>query len=162
MSSLGQAVGVSLGLIFMMMTGVSAQVDCSTMPDGAYGFGCRSYTRCIGGEGTVIECAPEYAFNPDTGMCQPWDLVPPPCGSTENNCTGYPDGRYPVLPDCTYYYTCTNQLFFGANPCNNPPETGDLVFDYALQLCNWYWSVPPPCGTASGKRPLAQLKSKKV
>lgn len=63
---------ISCTIIYgVFAAGVSAQVDCSTMPDGAYGFGCRSYTRCIGGEGTVIECAPEYAFNPDTGMCQP-------------------------------------------------------------------------------------------
>ena len=163
MSTFCHSVGFSLGLLFMMMTGVSLQnFDCTGLPDGAYGYGCRSYTRCIDGEGTVIECVPEYAFNPETGKCEPWDRVPPPCGSSANNCTGYPDGRYPVLPDCTYYYTCSGGIFFGANPCNDPPESGDLVFDYNLQICNWIWSVPPPCGTASEKKLSAQFKSKKV
>ena len=158
MSTFGQAVGVSLGLLFIMMTGVSAQVDCTDREDGAYDNGCSSYTNCTGGVGEVVICPPEWAFDHATKQCEPWETCGSPCGSSANNCTGHPDNLYAVQPECKYFYTCQNELFIGAFPCNNPPDIGDLVFDYDMQVCNWDWAVLPPCGSMVPP----QLKSKKV
>jgi hypothetical protein len=155
-------------LLFCFVGVTWAQIDCSTLPDGSYGYGCRSYTKCEGGRGTVVDCPLGEAYNYLSGNCEPYVLVPPPCGALGNDCNGKPDGRYPILAwNCTYYYTCQDNLFFGSNPCNNPPDTGDLVFDEAMQLCNWRWDVPPPCGTFEGKaKPTnddkAKLSNKKV
>jgi len=126
----------------------SAQVDCTGLPDGSYGYGCLSYTKCENGRGTIINCPiPGFAYDWRTGECEPAVTVPPPCGSIDNNCTGHADGRYAILPECTYYYTCNNQIFFGANPCNNQNQN-DLRYDEDEDVCNWVWAVRPPCGTA--------------
>jgi len=136
----------------------SAQVDCTGLPDGAYGSGCLSYTRCEGGRGTVVNCqVPGYAYDWRTESCEPWSTVPPPCGSIDNNCTGFEDGRYAIKPDCLYYYTCNGGIFFGSNPCNAPNQS-DLRFDEDEDSCNWFWAVPPPCGTAP---PRSQPQPKK-
>jgi hypothetical protein len=49
----------------------------------------------------------------------------------------------------------------GSNPCNNPPDQGDLVFDESAQMCNWKWDVAPPCGTFPGKKNKETLKKEK-
>jgi len=134
-----------------------AQISCVGMPDGVYGTGCLSYTLCQGGSGTIVNCPiPGFAFDWGTEQCEPWSTVPPPCGSIDNNCTHHADGRYAIMPDCTYYYTCNNQIFFGSNPCNSPNQN-DLRFDEEEQVCNWVWAIPPPCGTAP---PRAKPKSR--
>lgn len=52
---------------------ISGQINCTDKSDGAYGSGCRSYTKCEGGIGTLIDCLlNEEAFNYLTGKCQPW------------------------------------------------------------------------------------------
>lgn len=131
--------------VLLLATSSNAQVDCTGLPDGIYGYGCRSYTNCTGGRGYIVDCAPGFVFDRVAGYCRPIADVPPPCGSQEN-CGTLPDGRYPVMPDCRYFFTCANGVFLGTNPCNDPPEVGDLVFDIAMQLCNWRWDVPEPCG----------------
>jgi len=126
-----------------------AQIDCTNSPDGSYGTGCQSYTKCEGGRGSIVNCnLPNLAYDWRTGQCEPVVTVPPPCGSIDNNCTGYPDRRYPILSfNCTYFYTCINGVFFGANPCNNPENGTLLRFDIDQQVCNWFYDVHPPCGT---------------
>jgi hypothetical protein len=132
---------------------VSCQIDCTGLPDGAYGHGCRSYTDCTGGVATIVDCGIGEAFNWNTAKCEPYATVPPPCGDTGNDCTGLADGRYAIRAwNCTYFYTCQGGIFFGTNPCNNPPDSGVLVFDEASQQCNWPYNVAPPCGTLSVKR----------
>jgi len=123
-----------------------AQFSCIGRPDGAYEAGCNSYTRCEGEIATIIDCQVGFAYDWRSQQCEPWITVPPPCGAIGNDCTGYEDGRYPVMPNCTYFYTCNLGQFFGAGPCNPPgPET--LVFDVTEQACNWRFLTPPPCGT---------------
>jgi len=124
-----------------------AQITCEGQPDGAYGHGCQSYTSCKNGTAEVIYCPlPGFAFDHRTGGCEPASIVPPPCGSIGIDCKDLEDARYAVMPDCMYYYTCNAGIFFGSNPCNDPPDQGALVFDYDMQLCNWKRDVLPPCG----------------
>jgi len=154
-------------LVSLAFGQTTAQIDCSSVPDGSYGHGCQSYTRCEGGRGVIVDCPlPGSAYDFRTGQCEPAITVPPPCGSVDNNCTGYPDGRYAILPSCTYFYTCVRNTFFGANPCNNPPEQGDLRFDEELEACNWHWAMPPPCGSMpqdkAHEKSLAGLKKRPV
>lgn len=53
-------------------TAIFGQIDCTGKPDGAYGSGCRSYTLCEGGKGTIVDCKPfTEAFNHLTGKCEP-------------------------------------------------------------------------------------------
>lgn len=132
------------GVLFLAASS-NAQIDCSGLPDGVYGYGCRSYTNCTGGRGYIVDCAPGNVFDVQVGYCRPIADVPPPCGSQED-CTTLQDGRYPVMPDCRYFFTCQEGRFLGTNPCNDPPEIGDLVFDLEMQLCNWKWDVQEPCG----------------
>jgi len=137
-----------LALVAIVADSSLAQIDCTGLPDGAHGWGCRSFTQCTDGKGTVVDCQfPGWAFDHRTGKCEPWDTVLPPCGQTLNNCTDLDDGLYPVLPDCTYFYTCHNGEFLGASPCNSHPTEGELRFDPSLQICNWHYNIPPPCGT---------------
>jgi len=136
---------MTVGVLYLSSVSL-AQIDCTGKPDGAYGYGCESYTNCTGGVGHIVDCPPDYVFDSIVGTCRPIGEVPPPCGSQED-CSALADGRYPVMPDCRYYYTCQGGLYMGSNPCNNPPDTGDLVFDYAMQICNWIWDVAEPCGT---------------
>jgi len=124
-----------------------AQIDCTDLPDGSYGHGCQSYTNCTGGVEHIVNCdLPTFAYDHRTGKCEYTVTVPPPCGSIDNDCSDKTNGRYPILPECLYYFTCINNVFFGSNPCNADPS-GTLVFDKELDVCNWPFSVPPPCGT---------------
>lgn len=125
-----------------------AQINCAGMDDGSYGYGCRSFTKCEGGVGTVVNCDTGYAFDYRTGDCEPWSTVPGQCGAIDNDCSDHADGLYASqISNCTYFYTCLGGAFLGSNPCNNPPDSGNLVFDEILQVCNFYWDVIPPCGT---------------
>jgi len=125
-----------------------AQIDCSNLEDGSYGHGCVSYTRCEGGRGTIVNCQAGQAFDWRSGVCEPWSIVPPPCGEVDNDCTGREDGKYAIMPTCMYFYTCYLGVFAGTNPCNNPPDQGELRFDETLQTCNYHFAFEPPCGTA--------------
>ncbi|ESO04339.1 hypothetical protein HELRODRAFT_172701 [Helobdella robusta] len=124
------------------------QMDCAGKPDGSYGAGCRSYTACKGGVGTLVTCQPDQAYDFDTNQCEPIDSVKPPCGLNSSACIGKPDGRYALQSEqCRWYFTCQEQVYLGANPCNNPPSGTALVFDEVLGVCNWKYDVSPPCGT---------------
>jgi hypothetical protein len=133
-----------------------AQDECHGKPDGSYGYGCRSYTRCVNGTGTIIDCpVPDYAYDYRSQQCELASTVPPPCGDMGTDCSNTADGLYPVLPDCKYFYTCNEGQFLGASPCNNPPDQGDLRFDEDLKVCNWIWAVKAPCGTMVPRGRLA-------
>merc|ERR1711976_241201 len=119
-----------------------AQVDCSDKPDGVYGWGCRAYTICQGGNGTSVECTFPDVFNPEIERCDDPGNVGPPCGLFRD-CTDKEDGRYADLfVNCTAYYTCDAGMYLGHNPC--PPG---LVFDEIDEVCDWPYDVLPPCGT---------------
>jgi len=159
-----------LGLVLFSLIAVGfpepglAQINCTGLEDGSYGAGCVSYTKCEDERGTIVNCqVPGFAYDWRTGACEPWSTVPPPCGSIDNNCTGLADGRYAIKPDCVFYYTCNNQIFFGTNPCNNV-DIGqtDLRFDEDQQVCNWVWAIPPPCGTAPPRAKRPQPKEQQV
>jgi hypothetical protein len=144
----------------LCLTGVTwAQIDCTGLADGAYGSGCRSYTNCTNGVGTIVDCSIDTAFSSITHRCEPLSQVPPPCGQLQD-CSLLANGRYPVMPDCYYFFTCQNGVHMGTNPCNNPPEATDLVLDVALQLCNWKSAVPPPCGTLFSRASSGQGSAK--
>ncbi|ESO04340.1 hypothetical protein HELRODRAFT_172702 [Helobdella robusta] len=124
------------------------QMDCTGFPDGSYGAGCRSYTACKGGVGTLVTCKDHEAYDYDTKKCERIEDVKPPCGLKSSECINKPNGRYPLMSEqCRWYFTCQNQKYLGANPCNNPPSGTALVFDKTLDVCNWATQVPPPCGT---------------
>jgi hypothetical protein len=136
---------------------IDAQQDCTGHDDGIYGAGCHSYTECTGGVGITKDCPlPDLAYDEEFGGCDDIEDVPPPCGNNRNcvRLNGQPvaDGKYPdptVGQFCESYFTCTGGVYFGTNPCNAPDAPKDLVFDRALQVCNWRNQVPPPCGTYS-------------
>ncbi|KAK3084186.1 hypothetical protein FSP39_009682, partial [Pinctada imbricata] len=124
--------------------------DCKASPNGNYEIGCRSYVICKNGTGTLHNCpdppAVNTVYNHKTGQCDDPKNVGQPCGEWRD-CTGHPDKRYPDLfNNCTSYYTCFAETFFGHNLC-----TPGLVFDSSLQTCNWPQSVPAPCGTKPPK-----------
>lgn len=63
------------------------------------------------------------------------------CG-TFRDCEGRDDGRYPdVDRKCQYYFTCYARKFMGHNPC-----PAGLVFNFALQTCDYITDIGPPCG----------------
>ncbi|ELU18089.1 hypothetical protein CAPTEDRAFT_207233 [Capitella teleta] len=118
-----------------------AQIDCTDLEDGVYGWGCKGYTRCEGGEGTNVDCTPDV-FNEEIMDCDDPENVGPPCGLFRD-CSELEDGMYADLHlNCTAFYTCQDGIFFGHNPCN--PGT---VFNEELQVCDFPENVPPPCGT---------------
>merc|ERR1712226_1024942 len=129
----------------LLITVAHAQVDCRNKPDGVYGWGCRSFTRCEGGRGQQVDCfPPNGVFNPDIGGCDRAENVDPPCG-LRRDCTGLENGRHAdLLLNCTSYYTCLEGTYFGHNPCS-----AGLVFDERIDTCNWAYAVPPPCGTCT-------------
>ena len=77
------------------------------------------------------------------------------CG-TFRNCEGRDDGRYPDIDrNCRYYFTCYAGKFMGHNPC-----PAGLVFNYALQTCDYITDIGPPCGINPNmtSNPLEQLE----
>ncbi|XP_078692654.1 uncharacterized protein LOC144922618 [Branchiostoma floridae x Branchiostoma belcheri] len=59
-------------------------------------------------------------------------------------CNGKDSGPHPDPENCRKFYMCA--------PGHPAPHhfdcaPGGLVFDVRLQVCNWPWAVPPPCGT---------------
>lgn len=124
---------------------VTSQVDCTDLPDGVHGWGCRGYTLCEGGEGTHVDCIFPEVFNEDIMACDDYLNVAPPCG-VWSDCSGLDDGLYADLTlNCTAYYTCQDEIFLGHNPCS--PGT---VFNEELQVCDFPENVAPPCGTYEG------------
>lgn len=43
--------------------------NCVGRVDGVYDAGCRAYTTCKGGVGTITECKQPMVFNRDTNQC---------------------------------------------------------------------------------------------
>ncbi|KAL3857990.1 hypothetical protein ACJMK2_012609 [Sinanodonta woodiana] len=120
----------------------SLAVNCTTLPDGSYEAGCRSFAVCKGGVGLIVDCEPKKVFNNNTGLCDDVANVSPPCGLART-CTGKPNGKYADVDlHCSSYYTCYEEKFLGHNIC-----PAGLVFDEGLVTCNWREAVPPPCGT---------------
>ncbi|ELT87471.1 hypothetical protein CAPTEDRAFT_198847 [Capitella teleta] len=119
-----------------------AQVDCSELPDGVHGWGCRGYTQCEAGQGTLVECVDPEVFNEDIMDCDNKMTVGPPCG-LYRECSHLDDGNYADHHvNCTAFYNCQGGLFFGHIPCN--PGT---VFNEVLGICDFPANVLPPCGT---------------
>lgn len=76
------------------------------------------------------------------------------CG-TFRDCEGRDDGRYPDIDrKCQYYFTCYARKFMGHNPC-----PAGLVFNFALQTCDYITDIGPPCGINPNmtSSPLEQL-----
>merc|ERR1712227_94597 len=113
---------------------------CVGQPDGSVPvYGCVGYTRCEGGEQEYIDCTPNV-FNPKTLTCDDRANVEPPCGLNAD-CSKQKDGKY-AADECKAYYTCQNGVYLGHNPC-----PGGLKFNEKLQICDWEFNLPPPCGT---------------
>ncbi|KAH3890722.1 chitin-binding domain protein cbd-1-like isoform X3 [Dreissena polymorpha] len=125
--------------------GTAAAVNCTTLADGVYETGCRSYAVCTGSKVTIVECPEHKVYNNQTGRCDNVTNVAPPCGLMVD-CSTQTDGRYPdTSNNCQSWYTCNDKKFLGHNFC---PE--GTVFDSTLSTCNWKDAVAPPCGTLSG------------
>merc|ERR1712150_26955 len=122
--------------------GCASALNCTTMPDGIYEQGCRSYSQCVGKVKSTIDCPEHQVYNNATSSCDDPANVLPPCGEMID-CTGKADAGYPDLNrKCTTWYTCLDEKFLGHNFC--PSGT---VFDSTLGTCNWSKQVASPCGT---------------
>ncbi|XP_048775921.1 chitin-binding domain protein cbd-1-like [Ostrea edulis] len=131
-------------LVFAAVVVSALAVDCSTMPDGVYEAGCRSFARCTGAEVTIVDCDKGNVYNNATGSCDDPHNVPPPCG-VFRDCSNKKDGKYADMDEhCRSYYTCFKGAFLGHNKC-----PANLVFNEDLQTCDWPESVKPPCGSKS-------------
>merc|ERR1712179_726183 len=109
--------------------------DCSQVQDGVYEAGCKSFTVCANGVASIKECAQDQVFDANTGTCADEASV----GA----------GLYADTDQqCTSYYTCSGGTYFGHNYC-----AGGLVFNEALQTCDWPDDTDPPCGTKGSARP---------
>ncbi|XP_060563939.1 chondroitin proteoglycan 2-like [Ruditapes philippinarum] len=133
-------------LVSSAFIGHVSAVNCTTLADGNYELGCKSFAKCIGGVASIVDCPEQMVYNNNTGLCDDAKNVSPPCGMLID-CTSSPDGRYADKDqNCRTWYTCNNNKFLGHNFC---PE--GTVFDETLNTCNWENAVPPPCGTLKGK-----------
>ncbi|XP_060074366.1 uncharacterized protein LOC132554085 [Ylistrum balloti] len=129
-------------LIFLPLGIVEGVVNCYGKADGNYEITCHDYTRCHNGLGTHITCPSSQFYNPANERCD--TNIHIPC-SIQRDCSGMADKRYADLEThCKSYYTCANGYFLGHNFCNP-----GLVYDEAMQLCNWPVNVVAPCGGAS-------------
>merc|ERR1711976_221342 len=118
------------------------QIVCTGLEEGAIPtWGCKAYTLCRAGKPVEIDCVGQV-FNEEKGGCDDPTNTPPPCGVWKD-CSKKEGGTYPDLDvKCESYYTCKDGEFKGHNPC--PPG---LVYSDELEVCDWPWEVPPPCGT---------------
>lgn len=126
--------------------------DCTAVSDGVYEAGCKSFVTCSNGVASIKECERNQVYNSATGVCADAASVGPPCG-TMKDCTNAADGKYADTDQqCKSYYTCSGGTFFGHNYC-----AGGLVFNEALQTCDWPADTDPPCGTKGNQRPTASM-----
>ncbi|GAB1602151.1 chitin-binding domain protein cbd-1-like, partial [Argonauta hians] len=117
-------------------------VDCSHKKDGYYEISCKSFVECNGGKKHTFYCKGITVLDKSDMKCKNPDKVPKPCGQVID-CSKKKDGRYPDMDTkCKSYFTCDHGQYLGHNFC--PPG---LVFYQKLQLCDWPYNVPPPCGT---------------
>ncbi|XP_066269133.1 uncharacterized protein [Branchiostoma lanceolatum] len=58
-------------------------------------------------------------------------------------CDGKPTGLYADPTTCDYYYQCIP----GYPPLHRPCGYPGMVFNEAMQYCDWDINVPPPCGS---------------
>lgn len=58
--------------------------NCVGRVDGVYDAGCRAYTTCKSGVGTITECSKPMVFNRLTNQCDEWVQL-------ENNWTSFKD-----------------------------------------------------------------------
>ncbi|KAL4223023.1 chitin binding [Mactra antiquata] len=121
---------------------VYGQTDCSILPNGHYGIGCKTYDVCENHQLTTVECPMYMVYNHVKQNCDYEALVGPPCG-LYRDCFNMTDGSYTDYElQCTSYYTCHNHVYYGHNLC---PD--GLVFEKAYGLCVWPVDAYPPCGT---------------
>merc|ERR1719422_819001 len=78
-------------------------------------------------------------FDANTGTCADEASVGAPCG-IKKDCSSVADGLYAD--------TDQQGTSFGHNYC-----AGGLVFNEALQTCDWPDDTDPPCGTKGSQRP---------
>merc|ERR1712154_585274 len=113
-------------------------IDCANEQDGIYEMGCKAFTRCSNGVATIEECGKNMVFDQGTGQCADEMTVGAPCGLVKD-CSNAVDGLYADTDQqCTSYYPCTGGTYFGHNYC-----AGGLVFNEALQTCDWPDDTPP-------------------
>ncbi|XP_060563926.1 chondroitin proteoglycan-2-like [Ruditapes philippinarum] len=133
-------------VLLSAFVGYASAVNCTTLSDGNYELGCKSFAKCVGGVSSIVDCPEHNVYNNNTGMCDDPKNVAPPCGNLID-CSSTADGQYADKDqNCATWYTCNDKKFLGHNFC--PSGT---VFDESLHTCNWIDAVPPPCGTKSGK-----------
>ncbi|KAK3085175.1 hypothetical protein FSP39_025513 [Pinctada imbricata] len=126
--------------LYLLKGLASAQV-CTHRGDGVYDAGCRGYTVCKNGTGTVVLCTAPQVFNKATNGCDDPANVKEICGR-KRDCNTMDTMRFAdVDRKCLYYYTCFAGKFMGHTPC--PFGT---VFNYDLQVCDFIVNVPSPCG----------------
>lgn len=49
--------------------GYASAVNCTSMPDGVYETGCKSFAECNGGQVTIVECPKDMVYNNKTELC---------------------------------------------------------------------------------------------
>ncbi|XP_071177822.1 chitin-binding domain protein cbd-1-like [Mytilus galloprovincialis] len=135
-----------LFLIFLCYD-VSFSADCIGLQDGNYQLNCQTYKACINGTAAVHNCptppALEIVFNNVTRKCDIPSNVALPCGGYHYDCSSKADGDYAdLVTNCTSFAVCYSGKLAGYQHC-----AANLVFDAAIQTCNWVGRVPPPCGT---------------
>ncbi|XP_070205872.1 chitin-binding domain protein cbd-1-like [Littorina saxatilis] len=122
--------------------------DCTKVADGVYEAGCKSFVVCANGVATLKECEQSKVYDAPSGACADEGSVGPPCG-TMKDCSKSADGKFADTDQqCKSYYTCSGGTFFGHNYCAK-----GLVFNEALQTCDWPADTDPPCGTKGSQRP---------
>ena len=53
----------------ILISGFASAVNCTTLPDGNYELGCKSFAKCIGGKVSIIDCPEQMVYNNNTGLC---------------------------------------------------------------------------------------------
>ncbi|XP_019625263.1 PREDICTED: uncharacterized protein LOC109470675 [Branchiostoma belcheri] len=83
-------------------------------------------------------CAPDHALHyTDLGnLNRDAQSVVVIYDDDQPSCDGKPDGMYQDPSDCSRYYTCSAGVLHGPTPC-----LSGLVFNQALQVCDWPYNV---------------------
>lgn len=56
-------------ILTIPISGYASAVNCTTLPDGNYELGCRSFAKCVGGQVSIVDCPDKMVYSNNTGMC---------------------------------------------------------------------------------------------
>ena len=59
---------------FVIITATVECYNCANVTDGAYEISCQSYTRCVNGTATVVQCHLPQVVNPVTLQCDRYEI----------------------------------------------------------------------------------------